>query len=285
MEDYNSIHPGPDIDQGVSDALPGGRLDQAITAAIETAVSRAVAQLAAKYHASQHAADGADPITPADIGAFATDGSSTLTGNFVMSKGGSPQFKMTNTSTGRSAYLLNSESTKSLQFINQVDNNNYNMLRINPETDALKDALKLVNRAGGVMNSYNILHEGNIADFAGTTRMFVSTYDGTGHNGNKYPCTIECGFAPKGAIVFNLTDGAKGKDMLAFFVHGQKGIQVGSVAVNAEYGYSLEMAQMAGTTWGETALSWYNTVAGGSASSGDSQMNDSDHSYGVFVWG
>ena len=285
MEDFNSIHPGPDIDQGVSDALPGGRLDQAITSAIETAVSRAVAQLAAKYHASQHAADGPDPVTPASIGAFATDGSSTLTGNFVMSKGGSPQFKMTNTSTGRSAYLLNSESTKSLQFINQVDNNNYNMLRINPETDALKDALKLVNRVGGVMNSYNILHEGNIADFAGTTRFLAGTYDGTGNNGSKYPCTIECGFAPKGAIVFNLTDDAQGDDLFAFFVHGQKGMQFGSTPMNDSYGYSLNVMQMASTTWGETALSFYNTVAGGSTRSGDCQMNDSDDSYGFFIWG
>lgn len=285
MEDYNSIHPGPDIDQGVSDALPGGRLDQAIAAAIETAVSRAVAQLAAKYHASQHAADGADPITPADIGAFATDGSSTLTGNFVMSKGGSPQFKMTNTATGRSVYLLNSESTKSLQFINQVDNNNYNMLRINPETDDLKDALKLVNRVGGVMNSYNILHEGNIADFAGTTRMLVGTYEGTGNNGKNYPCTIECGWAPKGAIIFNLTDDAQGDDLFAFFVHGQKGMQFGSTYMANEYGYTLNVMQMASTTWGETALIFYNTVASGNTSSGDCQMNDSDNSYGFFVWG
>lgn len=285
MANYNSTHTGPQIDEAVAAALPNGRLDLAIQAAINTAVSRAVAQLAAKIHAEQHKAGGPDPITPADIGAFATDGSSTLTGNFIMSKGGSPQFKMTNTSTGRSVYLLNSESTKSLQFINQLDSNNNNMLRINPETDSIKSALTLVNKVGGVLNSYNILHEGNIADFAGTTRFLAGTYDGTGDNGSKYPCTIECGWAPKGAIIFNLTDDAQGDDLFAFFVHGQKGMQFGSTYMANEYGYTLNVMQMDGTTWGETALSWYRNAVSGSTSNGEFQMNDYDNSYGFFIWG
>lgn len=274
MADYNSIHTGPKIDQGVSDALPGGRLDQAIVAAIETAVGRAVAQLAAKYHAEQHAADGPDPITPSDIGAFSADGSSTLTGNFVMSKSGSPQFKMTNTTTGRSAYQLNSESTKSLQFINQLDSNNYNMLRINPETDALASALTLVNRVGGVSKTYNILHDGNIGEFSGTTKMIVGTYEGTGRNGSKYPCTIECGFAPKAAIIFELSDD-EGEDVFAFFLNGQLGVQIGVGTVS----------QMTSTTWGETSFTWYKTLASGQTELGDRQMNDSETTYGYMIWG
>lgn len=283
MADYNSIHTGPKIDQGVSDALPGGRLDQAIVAAIETAVGRAVAQLAAKYHAEQHAADGPDPVTPASIGAFATDGSSTLTGNFVMSKGGSPQFKMTNTSTGRSVYLLNSESTKSLQFINQLDSNNNNMLRINPETDSIKSALTLVNKVGGVLNSYNILHEGNIADFAGTTRMLVGTYEGADAHGPKYPCTIECGFAPKAAIVFSLNEDNEGDDHIAIFIRGQKGMMFGANYVrDIDYGWNI--SQMTSTTWGETSLSWYAGTTSSSYEDGDTQMN-ADQLYGYMIWG
>lgn len=284
MADYNSIHTGPKIDQGVSDALPGGRLDQAIVAAIETAVGRAVAQLAAKYHAEQHAADGPDPVTPASIGAFATDGSSTLTGNFVMSKGGSPQFKMANTTTGRSAYQLNSESTKSLQFINQLDSNNYNMLRINPETDSLEDALTLVNRVAGVSKTYKLLHEGNAAGYVGTTRTIVGTYEGTGYNGKNKPCVIECGFAPKFGIVYQQKDDAQGDDLFAFFVHGQKGIQFG--CNSAEEGWiPVVVQQMANTTWGDTNISWYNTVAGGSTGSGYCQMNDDDTTYSFVFWG
>ena len=285
MGTYNSKHTGPKIDEGVADALPGGRLDQAILAAIETAVSRAVARLAAQIHAGQHGADGADPITPAAIGALALDGSGTMTGNLVMSKAGSPQVKLVNETTNRILYLLNSESTGAMHLYNQLDSNNYNILRVNPETDDLKDALKLVNRVGGVMNSYNILHEGNIADFAGTTRFLAGTYDGTGDNGSKYPCTIECGWAPKGAIIFNLTDDAQGDDLFAFFVHGQKGMQFGSTYMANEYGYTLNVMQMAGTTWGETALSWYRNAASGSTSNGEFQMNDYDNSYGFFIWG
>lgn len=270
MEDYNSIHPGPDIDQGVSDALPGGRLDQAITAAIETAVSRAVAQLAAKYHASQHAADGADPLTPADIGALAL-------------AGGDISGRVNITQRLRAAYFEQSSFGTPNELGQYIDMHMANSAADYDGRLFLDSQKKLYYQNYGA-TAERILTTADMGE-GGSGQVYVGTYDGTGSNGSKYPCTIECGFAPKGAIVFNLTDGAQGKDMLAFFVHGQKGIQVGSVSMNDEYGYSLEMARMAGTTWGETALSWYNTVAGGSTRSGDSQMNDSDHSYGVFVWG
>lgn len=272
MEDFNSIHPGPDIDQGVSDALPGGRLDQAILAAIDTAVSRSVAQLAAQIHADQHGADGADPITPAAIGALALAGGD-ISGVLRVAGGVTGgYFKQSEDGYGTPNELG--------QYIDM------HMAGSTTDYDGRlfldrQKKLHFQNYGGAALR----LLTTEDFDASGAAKILTVTYDGTGSNGSKYPCTIECGFAPKGAIVFNLTDGAMGKDMLAFFVHGQKGIQVGSVSMNDEYGYSLEMAQMAGTTWGETALSWYNTVAGGSTSSGDSQMNDSDHSYGVFVWG
>lgn len=284
MADYNSTHTGPQIDEGVAAALPNGRLDQAIQAAINTAVSRAVAQLAAKIHAEQHGAGGTDPITPAAIGALATDGSGTMTGNFVMSKAGSPQVKLVNETTNRILYLLNSESTGAMYLYNQLDSNNYNILRVNPETDSLKDALKLVNRVGGVMNSYNILHEGNIADFAGTTRMLVGTYDGADAHGPKYPCTIECGFAPKAAIVFSLNEDNESDDHIAIFIHGQKGMMFGANYVRDSYDYGWSISQMTGTTWGETSLSWYAGTSSSSYEDGDTQMN-ADQLYGYMIWG
>ncbi len=169
MANYNSTHTGPQIDEAVAAALPNGRLDQAIQAAINTAVSRAVAQLAAKIHAEQHAAGGTDPITPAAINAMALDGSGTMTGNLVMSKAGSPQAKLVNETTNRILYLLNSESTKSSQLINQLDSNNYNILRLNPETDGLKDALKLERRVAGTTETHTLLHTGNLDALVGST--------------------------------------------------------------------------------------------------------------------
>lgn len=97
----------------------------------------------------------------ADVGALPIDGSGTMTGNLVMSKAGSPQIKMTNATTGRILYLLNSESTGAMYFYNQLDSNNYHILRVNPETDGLKDALKLVRRVGGTTETHTVLHTGN----------------------------------------------------------------------------------------------------------------------------
>lgn len=99
----------------------------------------------------------------ADVGALPIDGSGTMTGNLVMSKAGSPQIKMTNATTGRILYLLNSEATGAMYFYNQMDSNNYHVLRVNPEKDGLKDALKLVRRVGGVTETHTVLHTGNAA--------------------------------------------------------------------------------------------------------------------------
>ena len=97
----------------------------------------------------------------ADVGALPIDGSGTMTGNLVMSKAGSPQIKLTNATTGRILYLLNSEATGAMYLYNQLDSNNYHILRVNPETDGLKDALKLVRRVGGVTETHTVLHTGN----------------------------------------------------------------------------------------------------------------------------
>lgn len=168
MANYNSIHTGPQIDEGVAAALPDGRLDMAIAEAIDTAVSRAVEsavnQLAAKLHAESHAAGGTDVLSPAAIQALALDGSGTMTGNLVMSKGGSPQVKMVNETTTRILYLLNSEATSAMYLYNQLDANNYHILRINPETESLADALKLVRRVAGVTETHTLLHTGNMAE-------------------------------------------------------------------------------------------------------------------------
>lgn len=96
-----------------------------------------------------------------DVGALPIDGSGTMTGNLVMSKAGSPQIKMTNATTGRILYLLNSEATGAMYLYNQLDSNNYHILRVNPETDGLKDALKLVRRVGGTTETHTVLHTGN----------------------------------------------------------------------------------------------------------------------------
>ena len=270
MKDFNSIHPGPDIDQGVSDALPGGRLDQAITAAIETAVSRAVAQLAAKYHASQHAAGGADPITPAAIGALALTGGD-ISGHVNIAKRLQvPYFVQTSFGTPN-------ELGQYLDMHISGSNADYD-LRLFLDSQKKLYAQRTGEAAQKVLTTADF-------DASGAAKFITGTYYGTGKNGSEYPCTIECGFAPKGAIVFNLTDDAQGDDLFAFFVHGKKGMQFGSTPMDSSYGYSLNVMQMASTTWGETALSFFNTVAGGSTRSGDCQMNDSADSYGFFVWG
>lgn len=269
MEDYNSIHPGPDIDEGVSAALPGGRLDRAITSAIETAVSRAVAQLAAKYHASQHTAYGADPITPAAIGALALTGGD-ISGHVNIAKRLQvPYFVQTSLGTPNELgqyldmHMAGSSADYDLRLF--LDAEKKLFIQRNGET-----AQKVLTTAD--------------FDASGASKFITGTYDGTGTNGRKYPCTIECGFAPKGAIVFNLTDDAQGDDLFAFFVHGQKGMQFGCTSANEGW-VPVIVQQLDSTTWGETALSWYKNAADGSTSSGDCQMNDSDDSYGFFVWG
>lgn len=275
MEDYNSIHKGPDIDDAVSAALPNGRLDQAIQAAINTAVSRAVAQLAAQIHASQHAADGSDPITPAAINALALDGSSTMNGNFVMSKAGSPQVKLVNETTSRILYLLNSESTGAMYLYNQLDSNNYNILRVNPETEALKDALKLVNRVGGVMNSYNILHEGNIADYLGSASGHVvsGTYDGTGSG----YVSLTAPFVPQALLVYVIDSGASGASYFSrfgFFVRNENGRSF--CAGTGTYG--LESEELP-TSWVDERVSW--ELDGGAVDA----LDHSTTTYGYIFWG
>lgn len=268
MEDYNSIHPGPDIDQGVSDALPGGRLDQAITAAIETAVSRAVAQLAAKYHASQHAADGADPITPAAIGALALTGGD-ISGHVNMAKRLQvPYFVQTSLGTPN-------ELGQYLDMHMAGSSADYD-LRLFLDSNKKLYAQRTGEAAQKVLTTADF-------DASGAAKILTGTYEGADAHGPKYPCTIECGFAPKAAIVFSLNEDNVGDDNIAIFIHGQNGMMFGANYVrDIDYGWNI--SQMTSTTWGKTSLSWYAGTTSSGYEDGDTQMN-ADQLYGYMVWG
>lgn len=114
-----------------------------------------------------HIYDTKNKPTAEDVGALPLDGSGTMTGNMVMSKSDSPQIKMTNTTTGRILYLLNSEATGAMYLYNQLDSSNYQLLRLNPETESLANAVKLVRRVGGVTETHTLLHTGNLAEVGG----------------------------------------------------------------------------------------------------------------------
>lgn len=271
MADYNSTHTGQQIDEGVAAALPNGRLDQAIQAAINTAVNRAVAQLAAKIHADQHAAGGTDPITPKAIGALPTAGGDIsgvlrvaggVTGGYFKQREadyGTPNelgqyidMHMAGSTADYDGRLF-LDSQKKLYF------QNYGSAAIRLLTTADFDA-------------------------SGASKILVGTYEGAGAHGPKYPCTIECDFAPQAGIVFKLKDDAQGNDLFALFIRGQKGIQVGCVAAR-EGDYPVYVQQLDGTTWGETNLSWYGGTSSSSYEGGDTQMNDDNSTYGYMIWG
>lgn len=268
MADYNSIHTGPKIDEGVSDALPGGRLDQAILAAIETAVSRSVAQLAAKYHAGQHATDGADPITPADIGALSLTGGNIDGDVNVAGAVKAGYFSQSN-------YGIPNEVG---QYIDM------HMAGSTADYDGrlfLDSQKKLYFKHYG--SAANRLLTTEDFDASGAAKILTGTYEGADAHGPQYPCTIECGFAPKAAIVFSLNEDNVGDDHIAIFIHGQNGMMFGSNYVrDIDYGWNI--SQMTSTTWGKTSLSWYAGTTSSGYEDGDTQMN-ADRLYGYMVWG
>lgn len=150
------------------------------------------------------------------------------------------------------------------------------------DKQTLDNALRLIVKEGGVAKYYKLFGEHN-AQLEGACRILTGTYDGASAHGPKYPCTIECGFAPKAAIVFSLNEDNVADDHIAIFIHGQKGMMFGANYVrDIDYGWNI--SQMTSTTWGETSLSWYDGTTSSSYEDGDTQMND-DQLYGYMIWG
>lgn len=258
MEDYNSIHPGPDIDQGVSDALPGGRLDQAITSAIETAVSRAVAQLAAKYHASQHAADGADPITPAAIGALALTGGD-ISGHVNIAKRLQvPYFVQTSFGTPNE--------------LGQYLDMHISGSKADYDLRLFLDSQKKLYLQSAGSAAQRILTTADMGE-GGSGAVSAGTYDGTGTG----YVSITAPFVPKSALVYVIDSTASGESYFSrfgFFVSGENGRSF--YAGTGTYG--LESTELP-TSWVDKQISWEKD--GGAADA----LDHSGTTYGYVLWG
>lgn len=120
-----------------------------------------MALLAAVHaHASRHAADGADPITPADIGAVNkagdTMGPLTVYGSW-------PNIRSQNSDDDRISDFYTSAMGASIIARTLTDGANTNrMLIVCPQdSQELPNALQLADVNAGVWTFYNILHTGN----------------------------------------------------------------------------------------------------------------------------
>ena len=97
--------------------------------------------------------------TAADVGAVSKSGD-TMTGNLTVERSESPSLQVRHTASGRTAVITES-SQGILHLYTQKDNNNYQYLRLKPETDALSSALTLIRKVSGNETTYDILHTGN----------------------------------------------------------------------------------------------------------------------------
>lgn len=139
-------------------------------------------------------ADSDHKHTAADVGALALDGSNSMSGNLQI-QNASPVFAMTSETTGRFHKVLGG-SAGATYIYTQADANNYNVLKLNPETSDLSEAMQLVRVVGGTMKRYNVLHAGNLAEMGVGAQMAYGSYEGTGTYGEAAPNTLTFPFAP-----------------------------------------------------------------------------------------
>lgn len=154
--------------------------------AAQSATAAAAAQSAAEQAATKaaqevmntHVSNKSNPhgVTAAQVGAVATDGSNTMTGNLDITKS-LPQVNLTNTSTSRTArFTADGTATNSAVFMNVTDDSNSSALFLYPETTTLDNAARLRHRVSGANTWYNILHSGNFHDYGGSNPNLLDNW-------------------------------------------------------------------------------------------------------------
>lgn len=196
-------------------------------------------------------------IVNADGSAFLPLTGGTLSGNLFIEKASAPQVKLLNTTTGRAAYLL-AGSTGATYVYCQLDSNNNQILRLNPETYDLDEALQLVRTVGGTMKRYNLLHSGN-----GGLKVETGSYVGTGLSNEANANSLTFSAPPVLVFIF-ATKNNYGWFWSPGFMEAK---------------YSASTTTMAGqnVTVSDNTLTWYYGTTG--TSYGVRQLNDADVTY------
>lgn len=152
-------------------------------------------------HANRHASDGADPITPAMIGAATEEHTHTaadvggvsstggnMTGDLTIEKA-NPLYSLKDTTSGSAVRFLLSGNTFALQNFN-VAGNNANRRHLNLGNSAaqadIANALMLIDVVNGQATPYPILHTGNINSLYPAANVVTGSYVGTGTSGSAY---------------------------------------------------------------------------------------------------
>lgn len=131
-------------------------------------------------------------VTAEQIGAVKKTGD-TMTGAL-----GAPAFNVVS-GNRVSAYFIDTYNNVLLN--NYLDPSNFTQLSLLNENNLLENILTLHVGKNGVLNSYNVLHTGNLS-LLGVPKIATGSYVGTGTYGINSPTKITAPFAPKIMFMF-----------------------------------------------------------------------------------